>query len=147
MTRAKRAATAPDWTARFLRALTSGQSITLACKAAGISRGTFYNRRNADEAFRTALAQAFEDSADALEDIARARAARRSDLLLIFLLKGLRPEKYRERQDVQGRLGVSLEVVEEIVEAGQGPAEAARGQAPTNGTPAPASRLCPGPPS
>jgi hypothetical protein len=127
--------------------LTSGQSITAACKAAGICRNSFYKRRDADEGFRTALAQAFEDSADALEDIARARAARRSDVLLIFLLKGLRPEKYRERSDVIGRTGVTLEVVEEIIEARQCPAEAAPGQASANGTPSPASRLRPGPPS
>lgn len=35
--------------------------------------------------------------ADVLEGEASRRAMSGSDLLLIFLLKGLRPEKYRER--------------------------------------------------
>ena len=38
-----------------------------------------------------------------MEAEARRRAMAGSDLLLIFLLKGLKPEKYRERHDVTGK--------------------------------------------
>jgi hypothetical protein len=152
MARGKRATRATDWTQRFLKVLTGtarapGGSITRACRAAGVCRASFYNRRNEDEAFRAAVETALEEACDALEDEARRRAMKCSDTLMIFLLKAHRPEKYRERYDVRTAVGVTLEVVEEIVEAAGGPAEAARGQASTNGTPSPASRLRPGPPS
>jgi hypothetical protein len=153
MAREKRRATgATDWAVRFLKVLTGtarapGGSITRACRAAGICRTTFYHRRNEDETFRAAVLEALEEACDLLEDEARRRAMKCSDVLLIFLLKAHRPEKFRERFDVRTSVGVQLEIVEEIVEAGKGPPQAARDQAPTNGTPAPASRLCPGPPS
>jgi hypothetical protein len=50
-----------------------------------------------------------------------------SDTLLIFLLKAHRPEKFRERYEVEHKGGVRLEIVEEIVDAG----DPEDGQAPS----------------
>jgi hypothetical protein len=121
---------ATDWAPRFLQVLTGtarapGGSITRACRAANVCRTTFYNRKSEDEVFRTAVAEALEEACDLLEEEARRRAMKCSDTLMIFLLKAHRPEKYRERFDVCSHTGVTLEVVEEIVEARGGPPEAA----------------------
>ena len=53
-----------------------------------------------------------DDACDVLEVIAWRRANASSDLLLIFLLKAHRPEKYREtiRQEHTGAAGVPLRV-------------------------------------
>ncbi len=114
----------------YLLALSFCGNVTLAAKAAGIDRATVYVWRNGkagrenshgDEAFRSAEAMAKEMAADRLEEEAWRRAVegveepvgfykgepgayvrRYSDTLLIFLLKGLRPEKYRERYEHSG---------------------------------------------
>jgi hypothetical protein len=92
---------------------------TAACRAAGISRVTAYAWCRRDPEFRAAWDIALAIGADALEDEARRRAMgwdepvfhdgrqigvvrRYSDTLLIFLLKGLKPEKYRERRETIG---------------------------------------------
>ena len=90
---------------------------------AGIDRGTHYDWLKADKAAFEAVQ---DQAAQALEDEAVRRAyegAERpvyqggkkvgvvqeySDTLLIFLLKGLRPAKYRERYDVAVEAGDSL---------------------------------------
>lgn len=112
--------------AAFLDALRQGLSVTAACVAAGLPRRTVYNHRAADPAFAADWDEAAEAGTDRLEDEALRRAVegvRRekvvtsqgralkdddgnllkevtidySDTLLIFLLKGRRPEKYAER--------------------------------------------------
>lgn len=102
----------------FLSAYGHTCSISRAAKAAEIDRGTHYGWLENDPGYRLAFARAKERAADALEDeaVRRARegterattvAGERevvldySDTLLIFLLKGMRPEKYRERSDVR----------------------------------------------
>jgi hypothetical protein len=52
---------------------------------------------------------ATEDAVDVLEAVARQRAILGSDTLLIFLLKGHRPEKYRERYDLKHAATVTVE--------------------------------------
>lgn len=104
---------------RFLDALGEGLSVAAACEAAITTRRTAYNHRNADKAFAEAWDAALEAGTDKLEDEAKRRAhdgveepvhyqgvrvdtvRKYSDTLLIFLLKGRRPEKYRERSDVK----------------------------------------------
>src|SRR5579862_6675500 len=76
-------------------------SITAAAKAAKIDRSTHYEWHKSDEAYRKAFAEAREQAGDALEDEAARRAFDGSDTLLIFLLKGLKPEKFRERSEVK----------------------------------------------
>lgn len=76
-------------------------NISAACQAAEVGRRTYYDWTEHDETFTAATRVAKEEAADYLEEVARKRAVECSDTLLIFLLKGLRPEKYRERFDVQ----------------------------------------------
>jgi hypothetical protein len=100
------------------------------CKGAGITRRTHYDWMKADPAYR----DAFEDAAEAVADNLEAEAMRRaregwpepvyyqgevcgsvrkfSDLLLIFMLKALRPDKFRERIDLKhsGKLGLEAAI-------------------------------------
>ena len=64
-----------------------------ACLAAGIGRRTWYDWKDADESFR-----------------ADVEAKESSDTLLIFLLKGHKPDVFRERisQEVTGKDGAPL---------------------------------------
>ena len=99
----------------FLAALAGTGNVTVACEKAGICRRAAYQWRSDQASFRTAWDDALESAADLLEEEARRRAAdgweenvykngelvgtirHYSDVLLIFLLKGIRPYKYRER--------------------------------------------------
>jgi hypothetical protein len=89
------------WKAVFLEALRQHGQVTKAAKRARIGRMTAYRERDADPVFAQAWRDALDIGVDALEDEARRRAFDGSDTLLIFLLKGHRPERYRERQHVQ----------------------------------------------
>lgn len=104
--------------AKFLKALCEFGNVTLAAKAAGLNRQNLYKYRVEDSEFAKAWAEAAEIGVAALEDEARRRAfegwdepvwhqgkksgvvRKYSDTLLIFLLKGGMPEKYRENQRV-----------------------------------------------
>lgn len=112
--------------AAFLAAFRETGNVSLAASAADVDRSTHYKWLDEDgysERFR--LAQ--EDAVDALEAEARRRAVegveeptgwyqgepggmvrKYSDTLLIFLLKGAAPHKYRERHELEhsGNVGV-----------------------------------------
>jgi hypothetical protein len=75
--------------------------VLLAATAAGVHRATIYNWLKADPAFSDAWQAAGEDAVERLELEARRRAMATSDTLLTFLLKSLRPERYREHLDVR----------------------------------------------
>jgi hypothetical protein len=101
--------------------------ITEACQVVGINRTTHYEWKKTDEAY----AKAFEDSHDQVADLLEAEAVRRgrlgveepvfykgeicgsiqkfSDLLLIFMLKALRPGKYRDNVHHEHEGKVTLE--------------------------------------
>lgn len=128
----------PDWAPAFLAALADTGNISAAATLAGINRTTFYRRRDDDEAFAKAVSDALETACDSLELEARRRALagvprkkfdkglpiidpdtgeqyverEYSDTLMIFLLKGHRPEKYREnvRHEVGGDGGGPIKV-------------------------------------
>lgn len=111
--------------ARFLQELRNRGSVYHAAHAAGVGRSTVYEWREADEAFAAKWDEAVEDSTDELERSLYERAVygveepvfhkgfecgrvrKYSDTAAIFLLKGRRPETYRERADVkvEGDLG------------------------------------------
>lgn len=101
----------------FLAAFEETCSVTRAAELAHVDRKTHYAWLD-DPEYRAAFQRSRERAADALEDeaVRRARegtmrattvAGKReivvdySDLLLIFLLKGMRPDKYRERSEVK----------------------------------------------
>jgi hypothetical protein len=90
-----------DWTAAFLQALAEGATITTAAKAAGVGRASAYDRRKWDKEFAAAWDSAVEEATDELEAIAWKRAAEYSDQLLIFMLRAARPEKFKEKTQVE----------------------------------------------
>src|SRR5437879_1392257 len=59
---------------RFLKALGDHGVVKLACKVAGISRQTYYDWRNQDEAFKARLPVAYEERNDTLEYAAYTQA-------------------------------------------------------------------------
>lgn len=103
-----------EWRAKFLGALAQTGNVLAATTRAGIDRTTAYKRRYRDGKFAAAWDQALEDAADLLEIEARRRATKGvarpvfqggkhvgdvteySDTLLMFLLRGANPKKYRE---------------------------------------------------
>lgn len=106
------------WVPAFLSALAETGNVTEVCRLIGISRPTAYKRRSTNEEFAAAWDEAWELGLNSLEDEAIRRAAqgweervyqkgeyvgtvrKYSDLLLMFLLKANRPEKYRERTEI-----------------------------------------------
>lgn len=87
----------------FLQELAGGWSVSKAAKAAGIGRASAYRYRADDPEFAAAWDAALEQGVDFLEDMA-AQRAEVSDTLLIFKLKGARPDKYA-RFEVSGPKG------------------------------------------
>lgn len=81
----------------FLEALRLSEgNVSKACEAAHVPRRTAYDWRGQDAHFADLWDEVVEAGTDTLEDEAFKRAKSSSDLLLIFLLKSRRPEKYRE---------------------------------------------------
>lgn len=97
----KRRDSAGDWKAPFLANLRITGNVRQACIAADIDRSFVYKTKNSEEEFNKQWQDAMDDAIDDLEMVARARAQEQSDLMMIFLLKAHRPEKYRENRYVQ----------------------------------------------
>lgn len=106
--------------AEFLENVTLYGNITEACRKARLDRKTMYRWRNEDPEFSKAWDEAAEIGIEAIEDEARRRAFKGtlkpiyqggvkvgtvreySDTLLIFLLKGAKGSKYKERMQLSG---------------------------------------------
>ncbi len=130
----------------FLAALRKGWSMTGAANIAKVDHRRLYEERKADSEFAKQWEDAIEAGTDALEDAARRRAEggllkkkftskgepiidpktgeqyverEYSDNLTMFLLKGRRPQKYRENINVGGAFGVAVRAMtpEEAVES------------------------------
>jgi hypothetical protein len=123
-----------EWTPttreKFLAKLRTGHTVSAAAKAAKVSRSAAYKHREADEVFAGAWDAAIEEGTEILEEEAIRRATRGvkrekgiyhnglrigtdvetrySDTLLIFLLKGRKPDVYRENTTVkhEGQIGI-----------------------------------------
>ena len=114
----------------FLAAYAELGNITAAAAAADVSRSMHYTWLERDRRYAAAFAQAHEMVGDHLEAEARRRAVegwdepvyyqgqvvgsirRYSDTLLIFLLKGARPEKFRDNATIRhtGPTGGAIQV-------------------------------------
>jgi hypothetical protein len=84
------------WQKAFLAALENTGSVTQAAAAAKVGRIVVYQHKRIDPAFAALWEQALDAGADSLEDEARKRAFAGSDVLLMFMLKGIRPQRWRE---------------------------------------------------
>lgn len=109
----------------FLAAFSRCATVTYAAEAAKVTRQQHYNWLR-DPEYQQAFEQARETAIEVLEAEAVRRAVlgrdepvyfqgkvvgriqRYSDILLIFLLKGARPEKYRDRHEFTGAGGRPL---------------------------------------
>ena len=89
------------WAPAFLAALRSTGIVTLAAHAAQIDRNAPYAARRRNPVFAQQWDAAIEDGIQMLEAEARRRAIKGSDLLMIFLLKAHRPERYRDNLHVE----------------------------------------------
>lgn len=98
------------WKSKFIKALAISCNVTLAAKAAGISRGHVYLERENDADFATAWKRAKEEALDILEAEAYRRAQKSSDTLMIFLLKAHKPSKYRDNVNVKHEGDVTVTV-------------------------------------
>lgn len=105
-----------EWDQLLEAIVTSGGNVSRACERVKITRNAVYDKRDSDPAFAARLELAKERGVDVLEDEAVRRAfegveepvgffqgvsyevrTNYSDALIQFLLKGNRPNKYRER--------------------------------------------------
>jgi hypothetical protein len=129
---------AADWGEKFLTELARRGIVKYACAAARIHRSTAYDRKLADPAFAARWADAVEEAADVLEREMFRRAhdgvkkpvfgslgpglgsgeigyvVEYSDTLLIFALKGMRPDKYREKHEIVGKGGGPIKTAREL---------------------------------
>ena len=90
-----------DWKRTFLTALTEQGNVRSACLVAGVTRQAAYKQRSQNADFAKAWDDALDDACDTLEQVAWQRATETSDVLLMFLLKAHRPDKYRENSRVE----------------------------------------------
>lgn len=104
--------------AEFLALIAMGWAVNHAAKRVGIIKQTVYALRDRDEGFAAAYIEAKKEKVENLEQEAYQRAMGReeiivgkngeehivkkySDLLMIFLLKAEKPDKYREKLDIK----------------------------------------------
>lgn len=90
----------PEQRAAFLIAFAAGASFSKACDLAGTTPPTVRRALEKSPAFKAAYDEASERKADRLEDVIDGNAAK-NIVAAFFLLKGMRPEKYREGAQVQ----------------------------------------------
>lgn len=120
----------PEKREQFLAQLFEHGNVTVAARAVGVARSTAYNAREADPDFAAEWDNSVQSYADLLEYEADRRAMHGvakpllykgvtvahvqeySDALLMFRLKSLRPDKYRERASVEhgGQAGGPMEI-------------------------------------
>ena len=96
--------------ALFLQTLAAKPIVGRAAKAAGVTVGACYAMRKRSDVFAAAWDEALIQGVDTLEDRAYDRAMDKSDKLLELLLKGLRPETYREKVDAMAAMRVNIVV-------------------------------------
>jgi hypothetical protein len=86
----------------FLAAFSRCGSISKAAKRAKIDRSTHYEWKREDPAYLKRYEEAIIEAGDALEDMLHEEAIDHKNITAaFFLLKGLRPDKYRERATLE----------------------------------------------
>lgn len=98
-----------EWRPAFLASLRNEGNVKEACRRAKIARKTAYQHRNDDIDFQKEWDTAMDEAIEVLELEASRRARKTSDVLLIFLLKSHRPERYREHKLTPLELDAAIE--------------------------------------
>jgi hypothetical protein len=101
----------------FLREYARMGTILHAAEAVGITRWTVDDWRKKYPEFEDKFRHAKDDITQKLEDTAISKAMAGDDTLLIFLLKGLRPDIYTERRHVRIESEQTLKVVFHVTAA------------------------------
>jgi hypothetical protein len=140
----------PKWAKAFFKSLRVTGVVLYACKAAKCDRRNAYHQKDNNPTFAALWSEAMEEAADRLEKEARRRAEKGclrkvfhkgipvidpetgeqyveyeySDVLTIFLLKGARPEKYRDNIAIE-QTGSERIVTETVIYARDDPANPA----------------------
>lgn len=100
------------WQSVFLSSFRQSGNITRSAEAAEVTRQAVFYAHKRDPDFRALYEEAKEESIERLEDVARKRATESSDNLLIFLLKAMRPDVYREivrNENINVNMNANLE--------------------------------------
>ena len=117
-------------------------SVTGACSGVGIARSTWYTWLKEDEDFAEEVNKAREHVANVLEQEAVKRALAKSDLLIIFLLKGLKPDVYHDRVSSEithnnkvsdpGRVKIDDKTLDKLIAAAEDLRKARKQNKPNN---------------
>lgn len=113
----------PVWMETFIRTLSNTGNVRVSCSVAKVDRSEVYRRRGFDQGFRDRWDTALDEYVEVLEAELHRRAVQGvektkshfykgqlvgtdtvrefSDVLLIFRLKALKPDVYRERYEVK----------------------------------------------
>lgn len=87
---------------KFCAGLARGASPTKVAKAIGIARSTAYYQRGIDREFRDAWEEALERAADLHEDALNELSVKTRNVgAVIFQLKNRRPDKWKDRHEVE----------------------------------------------
>lgn len=109
----------PVQQAYFLQELKRSPIVGRAARAAGVTVAQCYAMRKRSETFAAAWDESLIEAVDDLEQVAVERATSKSDRLLELLLKGHRPETYRDKLDVA--LASRVDIVVDLVPGLPGP--------------------------
>lgn len=91
----------------FLDQLAVGNSVSFAANAAGGTTSNFKKWRDSDPDFAADWEEAVEEGTDFIEDVATERAMKKSDPLMLAILKARRPDKYDRGS---GKAGVEVNI-------------------------------------
>jgi hypothetical protein len=93
----------------FLDSLAAGDSLSKAARAAGGTTSIFKRWKAEDENFASDWEEALEEGTDFIEDTATDRAMKKSDPLMLAILKARRPEKFdrASKLELSGGLDVT----------------------------------------
>ena len=102
----------PGKLARFLSELRSLPGFARAARRAGLSASALHRLRGENPYFDEAVKLAMVECGESLESAAFARARDKSDALAAFMLKGLYPDRYGDK--VQVNHGGAVEIVVDL---------------------------------
>jgi hypothetical protein len=93
----------------FLDQLELGMSPSYSAQAAGESLSFFKRWRDSDDNFKADWDEALEGGTDFLEDEATLRAVKKSDTLMLAMLKARRPDKFDRGHKLELSGGISVD--------------------------------------